>query len=114
MFRRALEFIMLEYFTAIWNILRPYFICNLWLHTYLVYFRFDFLYQEKSVNRGSEARFLKFVENFFHSVESVSSRVTRLGEFSPLGQVFTLSIFSCKITEVHKIVGLNFTTVFMY
>jgi hypothetical protein len=41
---------------------------------------------------------------------SLASRVTRLGEFSPDGRLFTLAIL-LKITEVAQILGLLFATV---
>jgi hypothetical protein len=45
---------------------------------------------------------------FFKS--DVAVRVTRLGEFSPLGRLFTLCSF-LKITKVAQILGLPFSTV---
>jgi hypothetical protein len=48
---------------------------------------------------------------FVHSTfVPLSSRVTRLGEFSPIGQPFTLGGF-LKIAQVAKIFGLLFPTV---
>jgi hypothetical protein len=39
------------------------------------------------------------------------ARVTRLGEFSPLGQIFSLGSFFLKIPQIAKIIGLLFSTV---
>jgi hypothetical protein len=48
------------------------------------------------------------------SRQKVTCRVTRLGDFSPIGQLLTLITLS-KITEVAQTFGLTFTTVkFMY
>jgi hypothetical protein len=40
----------------------------------------------------------------------MGNRVTRFGEYSPLGQVFSLKVFFCKITEVAKIIGEPFSS----
>jgi hypothetical protein len=37
------------------------------------------------------------------------ARVTRLGDFSPIGRLFTLGLFT-KITKVAQMFGLIFTT----
>jgi hypothetical protein len=47
---------------------------------------------------------------FLFLLSYTTTRVTRLGEFSPVGRLITLVIF-VKMTEIAQIIGLHFSTV---
>jgi hypothetical protein len=90
---------------------------------YTYFPRFGKLYQEKSGNpvpaknvcfkiivllpcqMGSSEKSILVV-----SSNHVENRVTRLGEFSPIGRLFTLGSFE-KNKEIEQIIGLPFSTV---
>jgi hypothetical protein len=70
--------------------------------------------------RGNGLRLLRTIENLFYillrparrvsSLFSNTVSVARLGEFSPIGRLFTLGNF-VKNTEIAQIIGLLFSTV---
>jgi hypothetical protein len=72
-------------------------------HTFTAFFFFFFFF----LSLHSSALFSSDTRSNSSEKGSLLNRVTRLGEFSPLGQLFTLSSFS-KITEVAQTFGLLF------